>query len=193
VERATKQRGRPKLEVWPHLAIGVVIKRPVGRFHKLVEVERRIVRGEAEAVARQIKLSGGGKQINTSYIEGFNATLRERLGSLTRKCRRAAHKSETLHTGMYLVGSVYNFCTWHQELRVRLALRQGARVWQERTPAMAAGLTEHLWSVAELLKYKVAPKPVSRPKKRGRPALAQVAHPVVRVKKRGRPPKVAKP
>ncbi len=103
VERETKQRGRPKLAVWPELAIGVVIKGTVGRFHKLVKVERRIVRGEDTVVTRQIKLSGGGQQINTSYIEGFKATLRERLGRLTRKCRRAAHKTETLHTGMYLV------------------------------------------------------------------------------------------
>ncbi len=67
----------------------------------------------------------------------------------------------------------YNFCTWHQELRVWLTSAQGARVWQEQTPAMAAGLTEHLWSVAELLKYKVAPKPLPAPKKRGRPAKAK--------------------
>lgn len=50
---------------------------------------------------------------------------------------------------MYLVGTVYNFCRVHASLRVEQRYQQ--RRWQERIPAIAAELTEHVWSVAELL------------------------------------------
>lgn len=51
--------------------------------------------------------------------------------------------------GMYLVGTVYHFCRWHASVRVQHP--DGPRRWQERTPAMEAGLTDHRWSMAELL------------------------------------------
>jgi hypothetical protein len=66
---------------------------------------------------------------------------------------------------MYLVGTVYNFCCYHDSLRLRAA--GGGRKWQERTPAMAAGLTEHRWSVGELLHHRVRPKPLELAKRRG--------------------------
>ena len=52
---------------------------------------------------------------------------------------------------------------------------QGARVWQELTPAVAIDLTDHLWSVSELLKYKVGESPLTILKKRGRPAKTQTS------------------
>src|SRR5437764_2415613 len=89
--------------------------------------------------------------------------FRERLASLTRKCRHAASRLHALHTGMYLIGCTYNFCVAHQEL-------SKAKHWGRAcTPAMASGLTDHVWSVGELLCYKVAPAPWVEPKRRGRP------------------------
>jgi transposase-like protein len=175
VTRPTGQRGRSHLKEWPKLAIGVVIKRTSGPGHKLVEVERKVAFGSATDVATQISRSRGGTGINTSFIERFNGTLRERLGSLTRKCRRAAHKPETLHHGMYLVGTSYNFGTHHDELRIRMSEGSGKRkrFWLLRTPAMAAGLTDHIWSMTELLNYKVKPIPHVPPKRRGRPTKKQ--------------------
>jgi len=64
----------------------------------------------------------------------------------------------TLQAGVYVVGTVYNFCTYHDSLRVELRLPYGRRRWLKRTPAIAAGITDHLWSLEELLHYKV-PKP----------------------------------
>ncbi len=63
----------------------------------------------------------------------------------------------TLHAWLYLVGTTYNFCQPHRSLRVRLA-DTGARCWSPRTPAMAADLTDHIWSVEELLRFTV-PRP----------------------------------
>src|SRR5437764_9568018 len=85
--------------------------------------------------------------------------FRERLASLTRKCRHAAARLHALHTGMYLIGCTYNFCVAHHEL-------SQAKQWGRAcTPAMASGLTDHVWSVCELLQYKVAPSPWIEPKR----------------------------
>ena len=122
--------------------------------------------------------------LNTSYIERFNGTMRERLATLTRKCRHAAQRLQALETGMYLIGSTYNFCCCHRELSKPLLA--GASRPQRQTPAMASGLTDHRWSLHELLRYKVAPPPWVEPKRRGRPRRRPVTDPNV-PKRRGRP------
>ena len=55
---------------------------------------------------------------------------------------------------MYLVGSVYNFCKAHRSLRVEQKKGQGKK-WLQRTPAMAAGWTDRVWSIRELLSFRV--------------------------------------
>jgi hypothetical protein len=56
----------------------------------------------------------------------------------------------TLHASVYLMGTVYNFCTYHHSLRIELTLPHHRRRWLRRTPAIAAGITDHLWTVKEL-------------------------------------------
>ncbi len=116
-----------------------------------------------------------------SLIERFNATMRERLASLTRTCRHAAQRLETLETGMYVIGSTYNFCWPHHELSDSKHFGYGC------TPAMTAGLTDHIWSISELLRFKVAPAPWVEPKRRGRPRKATGPDPTVPKRPRGRP------
>src|SRR5215211_5736218 len=72
--------------------------------------------------------------------------------------------------GMYLIGTVYNFCTPHASLRLTKTAAGGACV--ERTPAMAARITDHGWSVRELLSFHVPPPRWTPPKRRGRPSRA---------------------
>jgi IS1 family transposase len=99
-----------------------------------------------------------GTVLNTAFIERFNGTMRERLAALTRKCRHAAHRLAALHTGMYLLGCTYNFCWPHHELsRCAPDAHTGKQSWEARTPAMASGLTDHVWSVFELMSYRIAP------------------------------------
>src|SRR5436305_5354213 len=153
--------GRACLEVWPQLHIGTVIKRTEKK--RVVEITRQMAHGLLEQAEQLLRLSAGGKVLNTAFIERLNGTFRERLASLTRKCRHAASRLHALHTGMYLIGCTYNFCVAHQEL-------SKAKHWGRAcTPAMASGLTDHVWSVGELLCYKVAPAPWVEPKRRGRP------------------------
>jgi hypothetical protein len=107
--------------------------------------------------------SQGDGVINTAYIERLNATVRERLASLTRRGRALARRTLTLQHGMYLIGTVYNFCTPHASL---------PHASGGTTPAMAAGITDHCWTVQELLSFPVPPPRWTPPKQRGRPSHA---------------------
>lgn len=162
----TGKRGAPWKVPWPDLAIVQVVKR---RSADQFTVEQRIVQGCAQMIQSLIDNTQGiGGGINTAFIERFNATFRQRLGFLARRTRALARRSQTVESGMYLLGSVYNFCTFHSSLSVQIAVGYRAKHWVKRTPAMAAGLTDHRWSIHELLHFKV-PTRFVRPKKRGRP------------------------
>ncbi len=153
--------GRASLKVWSQLFIGTVIKRTENK--RVVEITRKMAHGLFDQAEQLLQLSGGGSVLNTAFIERLNGTFRERLASLTRKSRHAASRLQTLHTGMYLIGCTYNFCFIHQELS---KAKHGGTAC---TPAMASGLTDHVWSICELLRYKVVPSPWVEPKRRGRP------------------------
>ena len=162
----TGRRGRPRLVLERGLLLGQVVKRYIRR--RVVSVERRGVRGSAKAIAARLTASGGGTGINTAYIERLNATFRASLAPLVRRGRAIAHTEAVLTAGMWLVGCAYNFCWLHDSLRV--AAPGGACwKWQERTPAMAAGLTHHRWTMLELMRYQVPLPTWVAPKRRGRP------------------------
>jgi hypothetical protein len=108
--------------------------------------------------------------IHTASIERLNATFRERLSSVTRRGRALARQMCPLRHGMYLIGTVSNFCTPHASVRLTKTAASGAGV--ERTPAMAAGITDHGWSVRELRSCHVPPPRWTPPKRRGRPSRA---------------------
>jgi len=164
----TGKPGRPHLRPWKNLRIAQVVKHYVQR--RVVSVERRILAGRAAQVEKLRRRSQGGAGVlNTSYIERLNATFRERLASLTRRGRALARKRSTLEYGMYLIGAVYNFCTAHESLRVAAVVSQPA---VDRTPAMAARITTHCWSVCELLSFHVPPPRWMPPTRRGRRSRA---------------------
>ncbi len=162
----TGKRGRPRLAEEPGLVMGQAVKQY--RRRRVVGVLRRAVAGSLEAVEAALRATGSGKVINTGYIERLNATFRSRLVGLVRRTRCLARRQELLEAGMWLVGGVYNFCTPHHSLRVEAESGSGCK-WLERTPAMAAGPTEHVWGMEELLSYKVPLPEWVAPKRRGRP------------------------
>ena len=152
--------GRPRLRPWRNVLIAQVVKRYERR--RVVETERRIVDGTPARVETLRRRSQGDGVINTAYIERLNATFRERLAPLARRCRALARQTVTLHNAMYLVGTAYNFCTPHASLDDA----------QKITPAMAAGITDHCWTMRELLSFHVPPPRWTPPKQRGRPSQA---------------------
>jgi transposase-like protein len=164
----TGRVGRPRL-ILPE---GVMIAQAIKRYAKrrVVGVIRRVVIGADEVVAARLRATQGGLQtavINTAYIERLQATFRSRLAALVRRSRAPVRLRETLESGMFLVGTCYNFCCTHKSMRRE---REGndppGGKWVESTPAQVAGLTDHRWSVEELLSFSVPP--AEMPKWRGR-------------------------
>ena len=154
----TGKGGRPRLRPWRNVLIAQVVKRYARR--RVVATDRRIVDGTPTRVETLRRRSQGNGVINTAYIERLNATFRERLAPLARRCRALARHTLTLHEGMFVVGTVYNFCTPHASLSPT----------RKTTPAMAAGITDHCWTIRELLSFHVPLSHWAPPKRRGRPA-----------------------
>jgi len=167
------QAGRPRLRPWDSLCLAQVVKQYVHK--RVVAVSRRIVQGTATEVSALLQHTQGGGQINTAYIERLNATFRACIAALIRRGRALVRQADTLHPAMYLMGCVYNFCTDHKSLRLAIYLPKGRRHWVARTPAIAAGLTNHRWSVEELLSFRVPLPRWHPPKRRGRPSSAMKA------------------
>jgi transposase-like protein len=161
------QRGRPRLVAWPAIAIVQVVK---PRSAGVMQIQRRIVQGGQQLVENLLQSSQGGGVINTAYIERFNATFRQRLAILARRTRCPAQQTDTLTLGMYLVGCLYNLCDAHQSLRRRLWISERRYRWVQLTPALAAHLTDHIWTIEELFWFRVPPPTWSPPKRRGRPS-----------------------
>lgn len=164
----TAKRGRPPLVEWPRILIAQVIKRKEGG--RLKEVERRIIQGSKQEVEAVRHKSRGAGVLNTSLIERLNGTFRGRIAGLGRRTRGLLRIEERVERAMWLVGVVYNFCSEQKSLRMEGLV--GGHKWLERTPAMAAGLTDHSWSVGEMLRYRVPPERWRPPKQRGRPSKA---------------------
>jgi len=156
----TGQGGRPRLRPWRNVVIAQGVKRYERR--RVVEPDRRLVEGPPARVETLRRRSQGDGVITTAYIARRNATFRERLAPLARRCRALARHTLTRHEGMFLVGTVYNVCTPHASLSSA----------QKTTPARAAGITDHCWTMHELLSFHVPLPRWSPPKRRGRPSRA---------------------
>jgi transposase-like protein len=167
----TGTRGRPQLISWPDIHIGQVVKQYAGKH--VVDVIQHMAQGSLSAALALIFSSQGGTKLNTAFIERINATFRSRLASLARRSRALLRNPETLEPLMYLMGSIYNFCTVHQSLRLPGIV--GGHKWIPRTPAIAAGITDHIWIVQELLLFRVPPPAWTPVKHRGRRSKLELA------------------
>ena len=164
----TGSQGRPRLRPWRRIYIAQVVKRYAQRH--MVDVERRIIDGTPARVETLRRRSQGNGVINTAYIERLNPTFRERFASLTRRGRALARRPLTLQHGMYLIGSVYNFCTYHASLRLAASAAgmpclKGLQPWPPGSPIIVG-------PSRKLLSFPVPPLRWIPPKPRGRPSRA---------------------
>jgi hypothetical protein len=119
---------------------------------RIIEVVQRVVFGDPEEVLRLLGAESGGK-INTAYIERFNLTIRNSLARFIRKGMNCS-KLLLMHThDIDFFQAWYNFVKPHQSLRIEVNLDR--KRWMQRTPAMAEGITDHVWSLKELLIFRV--------------------------------------
>ena len=151
-----RRRGRPRLPkrlVDEQLRYAQVDKRRRGG--RVVEVRRRIMFGKEGDIEVILKASGCGSQINTAYVERNHLTMRQNVGRLVRKAPSFSKSAHYLQRHIDLEDAVYNFVKPHRSLRQ--ASRDGQdkrRKWEQQTPAMAAGLTDHIWTIEELLESR---------------------------------------
>ena len=118
----------------------------------VVEVRQRVVFGDAEEILRLFGADSGGC-INTSYIERINLTIRNSLARFIRKGMNYS-KDALMHSrAIDFFQAWYNFVKPHKSLR--LMVNCGNKRWLKRTPAVAQKLTDHIWTLKELLTFRV--------------------------------------
>ena len=149
-------------------AIQKVFRVSIFNGKRVAGVIQRIACGRWTQACLLIKQTQNTLNAHTAYIERINGTFRSRITALVRRGRSLVRQLATLHHAMYLLGTVYNFCTPHRSLRKVLYLADNSHRWIPITPAMAIGITDHVWTVHELLSYQV-PLPSWKPP-RGRPS-----------------------
>jgi hypothetical protein len=123
----------------------------------VIEVTQNVIFGRRHTVqvqaARLQRADGTQGQINTSYIERDNLTLRQELRRLTRKTSGFSKNRRELQQALDFIDAHDNFVKPHRSLRLRNASRV-PRLWIARTPAMAAKISDHVWTLEELLCFK---------------------------------------
>jgi IS1 family transposase len=156
---ATGRRPKPRWLPLPQLQYAQVVKQT--RRRRLVAVSARVVFG-TRARIKQI-LVAQGWQINTTFIERLNLSLRQHVAAVGRRGTTLCKGEVGLHQHLALYPLYYHFCLPHASLRLPVPQpapangRGSAKRWHLCTPAMAAGLTDHLWTLREVLGFRVPP------------------------------------
>jgi IS1 family transposase len=146
----TGRRGHPRapyLAPPPELHYATVHK--TRRQGRVVQIDLRVVFGTPEAVQAALERSTVSHAINTAFLERHNATDRHRNARKTRKSYRFSKDWDVHNAATYFTMYSYNFCWPVRTLRVP---GDDTR-WQPRTPAMKAGLADHVWSLTEWLTF----------------------------------------
>ena len=133
------------------------------RRRRLVRVRHRVVFGTLEA-AQQV-LAACGWQINTAFIARLNLSIRQHVAAVGRRVTTLCKGADGVHQQLALYHVYDNFCLPHTSLRQPVPLPEptygsgSAKQWRPSTPAMAAGLTDHVWTLREVLLFRVPPWP----------------------------------
>jgi hypothetical protein len=135
---------------YPNLKYAQVCKRRENG--RVVEIVENIVFGDPEEVLRLLGADSGGR-INTSYVERLNLSIRNSLARFIRRGMNCSKDPEMHSKAIDFFQAWYNFVKPHKSLRLEISDRN--RKWTQRTPAMAEGLTDHIWSLRELLDFRI--------------------------------------
>ena len=117
--------------------------------NRVVRVSTRVVLGTAGAVASALAASAVSRSVNTCFVERHNGTDRSRCSRKARKTCAFSKDWAVPRAATAFGYFSYNFCRPVRAVRVK---GEGGR-WLQRTPAMAAGLTDHVWPLAQWLNF----------------------------------------
>jgi hypothetical protein len=152
---------KPRWMPLPELLYAQVVKSY--RRRRLVGVKHRVVFGTRLAIEQV--LARCGWTINTAFIERLNLDLRQCVAAIGRRVNTLCQGEAGLREQLALFQVNHNFVVPHARLRQPLLIPEAtngcgsAKLWRPCTPAMAAGLTDHVWSLKEVLCYRVPPWP----------------------------------
>jgi IS1 family transposase len=153
---------KPQRQPPPELLYAQVVKkRDKGR---IVAVGTRIVFGEPAAIAARLVASPVSQTLNTRFVERDNLTQRQHNRRLTRRTTGFSKDITGFKKQLWLSLAHYHLVLPHESLQEPLSVPQptrgtgSLRKWLPVTPAMAAGITDHVWTMAELLSYRVPVK-----------------------------------
>ena len=154
-------RPKPRWMPLPELLYAQVVKSY--RRRRIVGVTHRGVFGTQLAIEQVLATCGW--TINTAFVERLNLDIRQCVAAIGRRVNTLCQGEAGLQDQLTLFQVYHNFVLPHASLRQRLPLPEAtsghgsAKVWRPCTPAMAAGLTDHVWSLQEVLLYRVPPWP----------------------------------
>ena len=152
---------KPRWMPLPQLLYAQVVKQH--RRRRLVGVQHRVVFGTLAEIKHI--LAAQGWQINTAFIERINLTIPQHVAALGRRVPTLCKHEDGLRQQLAVYHMYYNFCLPHASLRLPLPHPEptngmgSAKRWRPRAPAMAAGLTDRVWTLRQVLLYRVPPWP----------------------------------
>ena len=159
--QATGPMPKPRWMPLPALRYAQVVKSY--RRRRLVGVTHRVVFGTRLAI--EPVLAACGWTINTAFVERLNLDIRQRVAAIGRRVNTLCQGEAGLREQLVLFQVYHNFVLPHASLRqaldepIRTPRMGSAKRWRPCTPAMAAGLTDHVWSLREVLLFRVPPWP----------------------------------
>jgi len=145
----------------PGLLYAKVVKQY--RRKRVVGVKHRVVFSSLEAV--QQVLAAYGWKINTSFVERLNLDIRQRVAAVGRRVNTLCQGEDGIQHQLAVFHAYHDCVVPHASLRQPLRMPEApngtgsSKVWQPCTPAMAAGLTAHVWTLQEGLMFRVPPWP----------------------------------
>jgi IS1 family transposase len=152
---------KPRWMPLPELLYAQVVKSY--RRRRIVGVTHHVVFGTRLAIEQVLARCGWA--INTAFVERLNLDLRQRVAAIGRRVNTLCQGEAGVRDQLALFHVYHNFVLPHASLRQPLLIPEptngcgSAKVWRPCTPAMAAGLTDHVWSLKEVLFYRVPPWP----------------------------------
>lgn len=155
-------RGRypkPRRVPPPGLLYAQVVK--VRQKGRVIDIRSRVVFGDSDAVEARLAESPVSNTINTSFVERDNLTQRQINRRITRRTNGFSKELPWFEKQLWLSMAYYHLVLPHHSLRQELPTPEptrgtgSPRRWEPRTPAMAAGITDHVWTTTELLSCRV--------------------------------------
>jgi IS1 family transposase len=152
---------KPRLQPAANLLYAQVVKHR--RKGRVVKITEKVVFGTQEALEAYLEQSPVSRRINTAFVERQNNTMRQHNRRFTRKTLGFSKDDYWLERQVHLCVGYYHFCLPHGGLREEIfppipTKGSGSpKKWRQVTPAMSAGVTDHVWTLQELLTYRLPP------------------------------------